>query len=161
MLNKRIKSLLNQQINSELYSAYLYHNIQLQFKDLGLAGFAKWYELQASEEVQHAARLEKYLEDNNEKVILQPIDIRSELPCDVTGLLQLAAEQEQRVTSEIHLIYNSAMEYGDIRTMNFLNWFLSEQLEEEANADNNLKLTQKYATCGGGLLEVDRRMGAR
>ncbi|MBQ1502141.1 MAG: ferritin, partial [Firmicutes bacterium] len=122
MLNAKVKALLNQQVNKELYSAYLYLDFANYFEDRGLDGFANWYYIQAQEERDHAMLFYQYLHNNNEKVELEAIaKPDKKLDSDMT-VLQYGLEHEEYVTSLINDIYAAAYKIKDFRTMQFLDW---------------------------------------
>ena len=131
MLNAKVKELLNQQVNKEFYSAYLYLDFSNYFEARGLDGFANWYKIQAQEERDHALLFYQYLHNNNETVTLDAIAKPDKvLDSDMT-VLKAGLEHEEYVTSLINDIYAAAYEVKDFRTMQFLDWFVKEQGEEE------------------------------
>ena len=135
MLNEKVAKLLNTQINKEFYSAYLYLSFSNFYDDKGLDGFANWYQVQAQEERDHAMLFVKYMQNNDLPITFEAID-----KPDVSGLkenidpLKAALKHEQYVTELIHTIYDAAAEAKDFRTVQFLDWFVKEQGEEETNA---------------------------
>ncbi len=160
-MNSTLKKLLNEQINMELYSAYLYHYMDLTFRLLGLDGFAWWYEVQTKEEVSHAARIERFLLDNDECPELKTIFAYEDLPDEPKELLKLALEHEKKVTSSIHAICLEALKQRDLVVMQFLDWFVDEQVEEERNAKDNLLCYENYVSGSTGLMDADKHMGKR
>lgn len=161
MLDKKIVMMLNEQVNYEMYSAYLYHEMQLAFEDMGLSGYARWYCIQTKEEMDHAKRIENFLMDNGEKVCFRNIDQPTDLADDVEKILRLALEHEKSITGKIHTIYKETIERKDITSMEFLNWFISEQVEEEKNARDNILLYKNHIGCGCGLMNADKKMALR
>ena len=161
MLNEKVAELMNDQINKEFYSSYLYLDMSNYYVDKNLDGFANWFKIQAQEERDHAILFMEYLEANSCKVTLEAVakpDKRFEEPADP---LKAALEHEQYVTSLINNIYDAAYSVKDFRTMQFLDWFVKEQGEEETNADN---LVKKYELFGGdpkSLYMLDNELGAR
>ena len=130
MLDQKVTALLNDQINKEFYSAYLYLDFSNFFEAKGLGGFANWYKVQAQEERDHAMLFYQYLQNNNETVTLEAIarpDKELKEPMDA---LRAGLAHEEYVTSLIHTIYAAAQETKDFRTMQFLDWFVKEQGEE-------------------------------
>lgn len=160
-MDNTLKNLLNEQINMELYSAYLYHYIVLKFKTLGLDGFAKWYEIQTSEEVSHAKRIERFLMANDECPKLKAILGYDGLSDDPKDLLKLALEHERNVTKCIHAICLEALKQKDLPVMQFMDWFVDEQVEEERNAKDNLLCYENFVSNRSGLMDCDRHMGSR
>ena len=139
MLDKRVVELLNQQVNKEFYSAYLYLDFSNYYDDLGLDGFSNWYQIQAQEERDHAMLFVQYLRNNGEKIVLEAIDKPAVELTSAKAVLAEGLKHEIYVTSLIHEIYDAAYSVKDFRTMQFLYWFVKEQGEEETNADNLVK----------------------
>jgi len=139
MLSRKIVDMLNAQVNAEFYSAYLYLDMANYYKDEGLDGYANWYKIQAQEERDHAVLFMEYLQQNGEKVILEAIDKPDKEFKEFIDPLKAGAEHERVVTALINDIYAVAYEEKDFRTMQFLDWFVKEQAEEEESADDNVK----------------------
>ncbi len=161
MLDKKVVELLNQQINKEFYSAYLYLDFSNYCIDQGLDGLGNWYKVQTQEERDHALLFIQYLQNNGEQVVLEAIDKPDIQLADVKTVLEEGLKHEQYVTSLIHNIYDAAYSVKDFRTMQFLDWFVKEQGEEETNAEN---LVKKYQLFGGdpkSLYMLDNELGAR
>ena len=161
MLNKKVHELLNQQINKEFYSAYLYLDFSNYFKAAGLDGFANWYMVQAQEERDHAMLFLKYLQMCGEKVSLGAIDKPDKELKTIMDPLKAGLEHEKYVTSLINDIYGAAYEVKDFRTMQFLDWFVKEQLEEEENADDMIKKMELFGSDAKGLYSLDAEYAAR
>ena len=148
MVNSRVHSLLNQQINKEFYSAYLYLDFSNYFKAAGLDGFANWYLIQAQEERDHAMLFYQYLQNENMPVALDAIAKPDKLLDSHMSVLRAGLEHEIYVTSLINDIYAAAYDAKDFRTMQFLDWFVKEQGEEETNAnDLNQELAARVYTA--------------
>lgn len=161
MLDKKVKDLINSQINKELYSAYLYLDFANYYEDQGLSGFAHWYDIQGKEEVEHAMKLRTYLFDNGERVTFDAIaKPDKELTCVEDGL-KAALDHERYVTACINEIYTAAKEINDYKTMEYLNWFVREQVEEEKNAEDLLKKYQLFGKECRGLYALDKDMMGR
>ena len=133
MLNAKVKELLNQQVNKEFYSAYLYLDFSNYYETRGLDGFANWYEIQAREEQDHAMLMYQYLHNNDEVVTLEAIAKPDKAFTTLMDPLKAGLEHEKYVTSLINTIYAAAQEVNDFRTTQFLDWFIKEQGEEEKN----------------------------
>ena len=129
-MDAKVSRLLNEQIAKELYSAYLYLDFSIFYESQGLDGFANWYMIQAQEERDHAMLFLKYLQNNGENVTLETIDKPDKILSTLMDPLKAGLEHEQYVTSLINDIYGAAYEVKDFRTMQFLDWFVKEQLEE-------------------------------
>lgn len=161
MLDKKVTELLNQQVNKEFYSAYLYLDFANFCYDAGLDGFGNWYQVQAQEERDHAMLMIQYLRNNGERPILDTIEKPAISPDSAKAVLAEGLKHEQYVTSLIHELYDAAHAVKDFRTMQFLDWFVKEQGEEENNADS---LVKKYALFGDdpkSLYMLDNELGAR
>ena len=161
MLETKVAQLLNQQVNKELYSAYLYLDFSIYYDEEGLDGFANWYKIQAQEERDHAMLMLQYLQNNGGKATLETI---AKPDKELTGRLQvleLGLEHERYVTSLIHAIYEAAYEVRDFRTMQFLDWFVKEQGEEETNASDLVKKMELFGGDSKGLYMLDSELGGR
>ena len=161
MLNEKVKKLLNEQVNKELYSAYLYLDFSNYFEARGLNGFANWYYVQAQEERDHAMLLYRYLHKNNEKVVLEAIaQPDKKLDSDMC-VLKAGLEHEIYVTSLINDIYSAAQSAKDYRTMQLLDWFVKEQSEEEDNANNLIAKMELFGSTPNGLYMLNNELAAR
>lgn len=161
MLDKKVKSLLNTQINKELFSAYLYLGFANYYEDEGLSGFSNWYMVQAQEERDHAMLMLKYLQMNGETIELLAVEKPDQEFTDHMEPLKEALKHEQYVTKLINDIYVAAHEIKDFRTMQFLDWFVKEQVEEEDTAGNLIKKMEMFGTDAKGLYMLDQELAAR
>ena len=161
MLDKKVAELLNDQINKELYSAYLYLDFAVYYDEIGLDGFANWYKIQAQEERDHAMLFLQYLQNNGEKVTLGAIAKPDKDLSDKLQVLRYGLEHEQYVTGLIHAIYDAAYSVKDFRTMQFLDWFVKEQGEEEKNAEDMIKKMELFGDDAKGLYMLNSEMAAR
>ena len=160
-MNARVHELLNQQINKEFYSAYLYLDFSNYFKRVGLDGFANWYMIQAQEERDHALLFIQYLQQQGEAIVLEAIEKPDKKYKKFIDPLKMGAEHERVVTDLINKIYAAAYEEHDFRTMQFLDWFVKEQAEEEDNADDNVTKFELFGNDSKGLYELDAEMKTR
>jgi len=161
MLDKTISKLLNEQVNKEFYSAYLYLDFANYFTDAGLDGFANWFTVQAKEEQDHAMLMIQYLHNNADKVTLEAL-AKPDVPLNShMDPLKGALVHEQFVTASIHNIYGVASEKKDYRTTQFLDWFVKEQGEEEKNAEDNIKKFELYGSDAKALYELNSEMATR
>lgn len=161
MLDKTVAELLNTQINKEFYSAYLYLDFANYYKDAELNGFHNWYQVQAQEERDHAMLFVQYLQNNDAGVTLEAIDKPDKSFEDFRGPLEAGLEHERYVTGLIHVIYDAAYSVKDFRTMQFLDWFVKEQGEEEKNASELLKRYDLFGHDPKGLYMLDSELAAR
>ncbi|MBR4874489.1 MAG: ferritin [Clostridia bacterium] len=161
MLASKVSKLINEQINKELYSAYLYLDFSIFYEAQGLDGFANWYMIQAQEERDHAMLMLKYLQNNGEKVSLEQVAKPDKEMKELIDPLKFGFEHEQYVTSLINDIYNEAYNEKDFRTMQFLDWFVKEQLEEEKNAEDMIKKMELFGNDSKGLYSLDAEFAAR
>ena len=161
MLDPKVSQLLNQQINKEFYSAYLYLDFSNYYYDQELNGFGNWYQIQAQEERDHAMLFMQYLRNNGEKVELDAIEKPSVALTDNKAVLEAGLNHERYVTSLIHTIYEAAYAVKDFRTMQFLDWFVKEQGEEETNADSLVKKYELFGNDPRSLYMLDSEMAAR
>ena len=160
-MNANVSKLLNEQINKEFYSAYLYLDFANYYASVGLDGFENWYRVQAQEERDHAMLFYQYLQNNGEGVTFEAVAKPEWERGDHMTPLKKALEHEQYVTSLINGIYAAAYDDRDFRTMQMLDWFVKEQGEEE---DNARTMIDNYKLFGGdpkGLYALDREYQAR
>ena len=161
MVNPKVHALLNQQINKEFYSAYLYLEFSNYFKAKSLDGFANWYMVQAQEERDHAMLFYTYLQNENMTVTLEAIDKPDKtFECDM-DVLKAGLEHEIYVTSLINDIYAAAYEGRDFRTMQFLDWFVKEQGEEETNANDFISKLELFGSDPRSLYLLNQELAAR
>ena len=161
MLDKKVTELLNQQINKEFYSAYLYLDFSNYYYDQELNGFGNWYRIQAQEERDHAMLFMQYLQNNGERIELEAIAKPDVELSDNKAVLEAGLKHERYVTSLIHTIYEAAYNARDFRTMQFLDWFVKEQGEEENNAESLVKKYELYGSDPRSLYMLDSEMAAR
>ena len=160
-MDKKVHELLNQQINKEFYSAYLYLDFSNYFKRRGLDGFANWYMIQAQEERDHAMLFYQYLQNENQVVTLDAIaKPDKEFSADMDVLLA-GLEHEKYVTSLINDIYAAAYDVKDFRTMQFLDWFVKEQGEEETNANDMITKMELFGSDPRSLYMLNSELSAR
>ena len=160
-MNAKVHELLNQQINKELYSAYLYLDFSNYFSRAGLDGFANWYMIQAKEERDHAMLFYQYLQNENQIVTLDAVAKPDKVFDRHIDVLLAGLEHEKYVTSLINDIYAAAHEQKDFRTMQFLDWFVKEQGEEETNANDLITKMELFGTDPRGLYLLNQELAAR
>jgi len=161
MLDKRVQDAINDQINWEFYSGYLYLSMAAQFADLGMPGGQNWMTVQYQEELTHAQKMFDYVLQRGGRVTLEAIARpQTEWP-DGLSMFKVALEHEEGVTARIFDMTSLALELKDHATHNFLQWFIAEQVEEEENASDML---HKFTLAGdqpAGLYQLDKELAAR
>ncbi len=161
MLSKRIEDLLNDQIKNEFYSAYLYLSMSAWLTNYGLTGYAHWFRVQAQEERDHALIFMNYILQTNGRVHLKALDEPNFDFASVEDLLNLNLSHEQFVTSLIYKIAAAAQEESDFKTSEMIKWFVTEQVEEEANATDNITQYRLFGGDGKGLYMLDAQKATR
>ncbi|MEA4920819.1 MAG: ferritin [Clostridiaceae bacterium] len=160
-MKETVSNLLNEQVNKEFYSAYLYLSFANYFVQEGLNGFANWYQVQAQEERDHAMLMTQYLQKNDSKVVYESIAKPDSSWADGLAVLKAGLAHEKYVTESINTIYNAASESKDYRTLQFLDWFVKEQGEEETNAIDLIKKMELFGGDSKGLYLLDQELAAR
>lgn len=160
-MEQKVYELINDQINKELYSAYLYLSFADYYAEAGLDGYANYYEVQAQEERDHALIFRNYLHANGMPVKLLAIAQPDKAFDDYLQPLEAALEHEKYVTSLINGIYAAADEAKDYRTMQFLNWFIEEQTEEEENAMDLIDKMKLFGSDARSLYELNQELATR
>ena len=160
-MNANVSKLLNEQINREFYSAYLYLDFANYYASVGLDGFENWYKVQAQEGRDHAMLFYQYLQNNGESVTFEAIAKPEWERGDHMTPLKKALEHEQYVTSLINGIYAAAYDDRDFRTMQLLDWFVKEQGEEEKNAADLITKMELFGTDAKGLYMLNSELKAR
>ena len=160
-MDAKVHKLLNEQINKEFYSAYLYLDFSNYFEDAGLDGFANWYKVQAQEERDHAMLFYTYLQNENMKVTLEAIAKPDKTLDSHMAVLEAGLEHEKYVTSLINDIYAAAYDVRDFRTMQFLDWFVKEQGEEETNATDMITKMELFGSDPKSLYMLNQELAAR
>jgi ferritin len=163
MLKEKVLKALNEQVNAEQYSALLYLSMSAWFEDKGLPGFANWMYVQYQEELTHANKIFKYIVERSGKAEVKAIE---QMPADFESVLQVVEKtlaHEQHVTELINNLVDVAVDARDHATQSFLQWFVDEQVEEEANVTeilDSLKLIEGDGK-GNGLFMLDRELRQR
>ena len=160
-MDPKINDALNGQIKEEFYSSYLYLSMAAYLESLGLKGFAHWMEMQAKEELEHAMKIYKFVVDRGGRVRLFDIQqppVEWESPLKV---FEEALKHEQYITSKINGLMSLAREAGDYATEIFLQWFVTEQIEEEASVGEVVEKLKLVKDSPNGLFMIDRELGMR
>ncbi len=161
MISKKMQDALNEQINAELYSSYLYLSMEAAFEAMNLPGMAKWMRAQTQEEIVHAMKLYDFVNERGSKVTLKAIDgPQVEWP-SALAVFEAAYAHEQKVTGLINELVNLAVEEKDHATNSFLQWFVNEQVEEEASASDVVAKLKMVENAPGGLFMIDQELGQR
>ena len=161
MLDSKVSKLINEQVNKEFYSAYLYLDFSNFYYNEGLNGFGNWYKIQSQEERDHAMLMIQYLQNNGEKVTLESV---AKPDTELKGFIDPLNEglkHAQYVTGLIHDIYAAANSVHDFRTMQFLDWFVKEQGEEEKNAADLITKMELFGSDAKGLYMLNSELAAR
>lgn len=160
-MDKKVSALLNSQINKEFYSSYLYFEFANYYQEAGLDGFYNWYYVQAQEEMDHALLMVKYLQNNGEKVTFEAVAKPDAVLGDNMAPLKAAYEHEKFITAAINEIYAAANAAKDFRTMQFLDWFVKEQGEEEKNASDLVRKMELFGADARSLYMLDSELKSR
>lgn len=156
-----MESALNDQINAELYSAYLYLAMNCYLEDIGLPGAANWMRMQAQEETFHAMKMHDYVIERGGRVRLKAIEAPPGEWKSAPGVFENVLVHEQKVTGLINNLVNLALDERDHATNIFLQWFVSEQVEEEASASDILQKLKLIGKDTSGLFALDQELGQR
>lgn len=161
MLKPKMEKLYNEQINKELYSAYLYQAMAAYFESINLPGFAHWMDSQCQEEQIHAMKFYRYVNERGGRVILEAIE-KPQVEWDSPlAVAEDVYKHECYVTELINKLYDAAIAENDHASKQFLNWYVEEQVEEEASADEIVQKLRRIDGNGHGLMMVDREMATR
>ncbi len=161
MLSEKMEAALNQQLNRELYSAYLYLSMAAYSTSLGLKGCANWFTLQSNEEVTHAMKFYNYIHQQGRKVTLSAIEAPQKDYDSIIEAFNMTLEHEKKVTDLINKLMELARKENDVATEIFLQWFVTEQIEEESSVSEILQKLELTGDRGGPLLMVDRDLAQR
>lgn len=161
MLDKRVEDAINDQLNFELYSAYIYYSMQSWFENQGMTGFANWMAVQVKEEMSHAQIMFNHVNERGGRVLLAGIAGPANAWKSPLHIFQTALEHEQIVTGRINKIMDLAIEIKDHATVQFLQWFVAEQVEEEASAGEIVNKLEWAQDAAGALYQIDKELGAR
>lgn len=155
-MNPKVYKALNEQIKHELFSSYLYLSIASYFENIPLDGFSKWFRKQAEEEHEHAMKIYQYINDRNMAVEMPAIVKPPATFESIQGIFEQALEHEKKVTHWIYEIYELAWQEKDHATHVFLQWFITEQVEEEKNAQDNLDQVRLIGDDKAALFVLDQ-----
>lgn len=161
MLNSNIEKALNEQINKELYSSYLYLSMGNYFENINLSGFASWMRQQSLEEYQHAMKILDYVNQKGGRVVLQQIGAPKIEWDSVISVFEDTYNHEQMISASINVIVDLSLNEKDHATHSFMQWFVNEQVEEEATVLKILEDVKMIGDYKAGLFMMDRELGQR
>ena len=161
MLSEKMLERLNQQLNVELHAAYKYLSLAAYCHGVNMNGAAKWLQLQGQEELQHAMKIYNYIIDKGGDVNMLPVQAPNLELNSLVDVFECSLKSEQSVTAAIHDLVALAIEEKDYSTHTFLQWFVTEQIEEEALVSEILESVRMVGNDGPGLFLIDREMGNR
>jgi ferritin len=161
MLSTKLEDAINEQINKELYSGYLYLSMSAYCESESLPGFASWMRAQAQEEVEHAMRLFDYIGARGGRVVLKAIEMPPPVWKSPQEMFEQVLEHEHKVTGMINRLYELAQQENDYATQMELQWFITEQVEEEESAGQVVEQLKRVGDQPMGLLMMDRQLGER
>ena len=161
MMGERLQEAINEQINKELYSAYLYLSMSAYCEAESLPGFAGWMRAQAQEEQEHAMRFFDYVNTRGGRVVLKAIEVPPPVWKSPLEMFEQVLDHERKVTGLINLLYQLALSENDYATQIELQWFITEQVEEEQSASAVVEQLKRIGDQPMGLLMLDRELGQR
>lgn len=161
MLNKKIEAAINEQINAEMWSAYLYLSMAAHCHAIGQPGMAKWFEVQFKEEQDHAKILFNYVISRNGNVTLKAIDAVPTEWNSILDVFESTLAHEQKVTAMINNLFALTTQENDYATQSMLKWFIDEQVEEEENAQTIIDNIKMIKDNGYGIYMLDKELGSR
>jgi len=161
MLPKKLQDAMNQQIKNEFYSSYLYLAMAAHFESVSLPGFAHWMKMQSDEEAEHGMKFFEFINERGGRVALEAID---KPPADFKtplDIMKKVLEHEKKVTGMINALYELAVKEKDYPSQVMLQWFITEQVEEEKNAFDIMELLRNLGDTPAGLIMLDQKVGGR
>jgi len=161
MLSKKLELELNKQVNAEFFSAYLYLSMSAFLASKNLSGFSNWMKVQFEEEQFHALKLYQYILDRGGKVELEKIEKPKTEWTNIVNVFEEVLAHEEKITSLINNLVDLAIQEKDHATVNMLQWFVEEQVEEEANASDLLGQLKLIQGKGSGLYMIDKELKQR
>ena len=161
MLSKKMENTLNDQINKEMYSAYLYMAMSARSTNIGLPGFANWFMVQYKEEMEHAMRIYDYINDQGGTIQLKGIEAPPSTFKDPMDMFKKTLIHEQFVTKSINNLMDLPKKQNDHATQIFLQWFVTEQIEEEGNDNDIIAKLELAGSKGNGLFMIDKELATR
>ncbi len=160
-IEQKVLKAMNEQINKELFSSYLYLSMSAYCESENYPGCAKWLEVQSNEEREHAMKIYRYIHERGESVELEAIDKPKTEFKNLSQLFAMVFDHEQKISASITALYETAMKANDYPTQIMLQWFITEQVEEEKNAHEIVDLLKKVGDSPVSVMMFDRQLGAR
>ena len=161
MISEKMQDALNEQVNKEFYSAYMYLAMSAYCNTMGLPGFAHWMRMQYEEEIMHVTKMYDYIMDQGGEVNLMAIEQPEKEYGTPLDIFETTLEHEQYVTNLIHRLMDLAVEERDYATQTFLQWYVTEQVEEEANVNDIVSPLRMVGDDKGGLMMIDQQLASR
>ena len=161
MISKNMEEALNEQVNAELYSSYLYLSMESFFKSQNLNGFANWMRIQTQEEIMHSMKIYDFINERGGRVLLKAIEGPPTEWDSSLAVFKAIYEHEQKVTGMVNNLVDLAIKEKDHATNSFLQWFDNEQVEEESTADEIVQQLKMVENAPGGIFMFDRELGQR
>jgi ferritin len=161
MISKNMEKALNEQINAEMYSAYLYLSMEAYFRSLNFRGFANWMRVQVQEELMHAMKIYDFVDERGGRIILKSIAAPQAEWRSPLAVFEATYKHEQKVTELINELVSLTIKEKDYATNSFLQWFVNEQVEEESSADKIVQQMKMMKEAPGGMFMLDRELGQR
>jgi len=161
MISNEIEGALNEQMNKEFYSAYLYLSMSAYCNTIGLPGFAQWMRNQYEEEILHVTKMYDYILDQGGKINLKQIEQPPQEHGTPLEIFEKTLEHEQFITGSIHHLMGMAVDERDYATQTFLQWYVTEQVEEESNVNDVIAPLRMIGNDKGGLMMIDQQLAQR
>jgi len=161
MLNQKLEKELNKQVNKELFSSYLYMSMNSYFQSIDMLGFANWMYMQAQEELSHAQKIYNFINERGGRIMLEQIDKPKAEWDSPLKAFEESLIHEIFITDSINELLNIAIEEKDHATNIFLQWFVTEQVEEESSVNDVIKKLKFMKDAPGGLFMLDKQLGQR
>ena len=161
MISKKMEEALNDQLNAEMYSSYLYLAMAAHFEAENLPGAAAWMKVQSQEEMGHAMKFFGFINGRRGRVVLKAIDEPAKTWKSTLAAFEASYEHEQMITGRINDLVNLAIQEKDHATGTFLQWFVTEQVEEETSVDNIIGMLKMAEKAPGAMFMIDRELGRR
>lgn len=161
ILNKKMEEMLNKHMNLEFYSSHLYLAMAAWFESQSLPGFSSWMEIQSEEERKHSIKIYNHLKQRRGNIKIAQVPLPPAEYKSVVDVFQSAYNHEVSISNEINKLMETAITEKDYATVQLLNWFVNEQVEEEANTDAVLQQLKMIGESRGSLMYIDRHMAKR